>query len=111
MSIPSRDTANESTGAAPRASQPAVVTFSFDGRPFEAAPGQSVGAALVSGGVTAWRSTRNGARPRGLYCGIGVCFDCLVMVDGASNQRACLVEVREGMQIEGSYPKEQGVRA
>ncbi|WP_427134188.1 (2Fe-2S)-binding protein [Pseudarthrobacter sp. S9] len=111
MSTPARDTANAPAGAAKRASQPDVVTVSFDGRLLEAAPGQSVGAALVTQGITAWRSTRKGARPRGLFCGIGVCFDCLVTVDGAPNQRACLVEVRGGMQIEGSCPQEQGGRA
>lgn len=79
-----------------------AVSVSFDGRPLMAAPGQSIGAALVSNGITAWRSTRKDARPRGLFCGIGVCFDCLVTVDGVANQRACLVEVQKGMEIEGS---------
>ena len=59
----------------------------------------------------AWRSTRKGARPRGLFCGIGVCFDCLLTVDGEANQRACLVEVRDGMQIEGSCTPDDGSRA
>ncbi|NUP75246.1 MAG: (2Fe-2S)-binding protein [Sinomonas sp.] len=77
-------------------------TFTFNGVTFEGGPGQTVGAALMAGGVTAWRTTRKGERPRGLFCGIGVCFDCLVTVDGAANQRACLVEVREGMRVEGS---------
>lgn len=80
--------------------QPA--TISFDGRPLTAAAGQSVGAVLTSQGITAWRSTRKGGRPRGLFCGIGVCFDCLVTVDGEPNQRACLVEACDGMEVEGS---------
>ena len=91
----------------------AVVNLSFNGRPVAAAPGQSVGAALTAEGITAWRRTRKGERPRGLFCGIGVCFDCLLTVDGATNQRACLVEVRDGMEIEGSCqsaprPRDQG---
>ncbi|WP_210725629.1 (2Fe-2S)-binding protein [Arthrobacter silvisoli] len=81
---------------------PQPVTITFDGRPLTATAGQSVGAALASQGVTAWRSTRKGGKPRGLFCGIGVCFDCLVTVDGETNQRACLVEVCEGMEVEGS---------
>lgn len=89
---------------------PGAVNVSFDGRPLVAAPGQNIGAALVSNGITAWRSTRKNARPRGLFCGIGVCFDCLVTVDGEANQRACLVEVQEGMEIEGSCA-DQGERA
>lgn len=91
-----------SSGQTRPASPPQAVNMSFDGRALVAAPGQSVGAALVSNGITAWRSTRKEARPRGLFCGIGVCFDCLLTVDGEANQRACLVEVREGMQIQGS---------
>ncbi|TDT82134.1 2Fe-2S iron-sulfur cluster protein [Arthrobacter sp. AG258] len=81
---------------------PEAVRMSFDGRAIVAVPGQSVGAALVSTGITAWRGTRKESRPRGLFCGIGICFDCLVTVDGEPNQRACLVEVREGMEIQGS---------
>ena len=81
---------------------PDEVTISFDGRQITTAAGQSVGSALVTNGITAWRDTRKQARPRGLFCGIGVCFDCLVAVDGEPNQRACLVEVREGMEIKGS---------
>jgi predicted molibdopterin-dependent oxidoreductase YjgC len=89
---------------------PGAVNVSFDGRPLVAGRGQNIGAALVSNGITAWRSTRKNARPRGLFCGIGVCFDCLVTVDGEANQRACLVEVQEGMEIEGSCA-DQGGRA
>ncbi|MGO4454814.1 (2Fe-2S)-binding protein [Arthrobacter sp. RAF14] len=78
------------------------VRFTFDGRDLTAGPGQTVGAALVTNGVTAWRGTRKEGRPRGLFCGIGVCFDCLVTVDGVSNQRACLVELRDGMEVRGT---------
>jgi len=81
---------------------PGEVTVSFDGRPIKTSAGQSVGSALVTTGITAWRGTRRHGRPRGLFCGIGVCFDCLVAVDGVPNQRACLVEVRDGMDIKGS---------
>ncbi|MDQ0707385.1 putative molibdopterin-dependent oxidoreductase YjgC [Arthrobacter woluwensis] len=79
-----------------------AVRFTFDGRDLTAAPGQTVGAALVTNGVTAWRGTRKEGRPRGLFCGIGVCFDCLVTVDGVSNQRACLVDLCDGMDVRGS---------
>jgi predicted molibdopterin-dependent oxidoreductase YjgC len=84
------------------------ISFTFNGHPLEAAPGQSVGAALTANGITAWRSTRKGGRPRGLFCGIGVCFDCLVTVDGAPNQRACLAEVRDGMAVDGVEPVQGG---
>ncbi len=71
----------------------------FDGRPVPFRPGQTLGAALVAAGTTAWRTTRIEGRPRGLFCGIGVCFDCLVTVDGHPNQRACLVVARRDMVV------------
>ncbi|OYP13947.1 proline dehydrogenase [Streptomyces sp. FBKL.4005] len=77
-----------------RPGEPCTVTF--DGRPLPALPGQTVAAALWAAGVTAWRSTRGTGRPRGVFCGIGVCFDCLVTVNDRPNQRACLVPVRPG---------------
>ncbi|ARP68945.1 proline dehydrogenase [Streptomyces pluripotens] len=73
-----------------------AFTITFDGRPLGARSGQTVAAALWTAGVTAWRSTRGTGRPRGVFCGIGVCFDCLVTVNDRPNQRACLVPVRPG---------------
>jgi hypothetical protein len=75
-------------------------TFTFDGTPTAFRDGQSVGAALTAAGVRSWRSSRLQGRPRGLFCGIGVCFDCLVVVDGQPNERACLVRARPGMTVE-----------
>lgn len=75
------------------------LTLTFDGRPITARPGQSVGAALTEAGIRSWRTTRHEGRPRGLFCGIGVCFDCLLTVDGRPHQRACLVPVEDGMAL------------
>ncbi len=80
----------------------APLTATFNGRTIIAKPGQTVGAALLGNGIQAWRTTRFQHRPRGLFCGIGVCFDCLVVIDGHPNQRACLAVLQEGMVIEGS---------
>ena len=74
-----------------------TVTVTFAGRTLQARDGQSVAAALTAAGVRAWRTTRRGARPRGLFCGIGACFDCLLTIDGRPAQRACLAPVRDGM--------------
>jgi predicted molibdopterin-dependent oxidoreductase YjgC len=71
----------------------------FDGTPLDALNGQTIAAVLWSAGITAWRTTRVDARPRGVFCGIGVCFDCLVTVNGVPNQRACLVPARPGDAI------------
>lgn len=74
------------------------VTASFNGSTISAPAGASVAAALLASGRTSWRTTRSG-RPRGLFCGIGVCFDCLVDIDGESGQRACMIPLTEGMDI------------
>lgn len=70
--------------------------ISVDGVPVPVVPGQTVGAALYGAGIRSWRTTRFGGRPRGLFCGIGVCFDCLVTVNGSPSLRACLTEARPG---------------
>lgn len=73
--------------------------FQLDGRDVSFRPGQSIAAALFEAGITSWRSTRGAGRPRGLFCGIGVCFDCLVVVDGLPNVRACLTPAAPGMAV------------
>jgi predicted molibdopterin-dependent oxidoreductase YjgC len=81
-----------------------LVHISFDGREVIAHPGQTVGAALVDAGIRSWRTTRNQGRPRGLFCGIGICYDCLITVDGLANQRACLVRAADGMRLSSERP-------
>jgi hypothetical protein len=76
-----------------------TVRMTFRGRTVTAEPGQSVAAALVAAGITDWRTTRHEGRPRGLFCGIGLCFDCLLTIDGAPAERACLVPARDGMRL------------
>jgi predicted molibdopterin-dependent oxidoreductase YjgC len=71
-------------------------TLDFDGRPLPAQSGQTVAAVLWGAGILAWRTTRQGGAPRGAFCGIGSCYDCLVTVNGQPNQRACLVPARPG---------------
>ncbi|WJV50714.1 (2Fe-2S)-binding protein [Streptomyces flavofungini] len=73
--------------------------ITFDGRPVPALPGQSVAAALWAADILAWRTTRVGGRPRGAFCGIGQCYDCLATVNGSPNRRACLVPARPGDAI------------
>ncbi|PWI45106.1 proline dehydrogenase [Streptomyces sp. ICBB 8177] len=80
----------------------------FAGRAITARPGQSVAAALLRAGITSWRGTRKAGRPRGLFCGIGVCYDCLISVDGRPDQRACVVAVRDGMRLEDGRRADDG---
>jgi predicted molibdopterin-dependent oxidoreductase YjgC len=81
-------------------SDPGSVTVWIDGERCDAVDGESVAAVLVARGV--WALSRNpvtGA-PRGPYCGMGVCFDCLVRLDGRPGMRACMARAREGLRIE-----------
>jgi predicted molibdopterin-dependent oxidoreductase YjgC len=76
-----------------------LVHLTVDGAPVEAYLGESVAAALMAhDGELATRTTAGG-EPRGLFCGMGVCFDCLVVVDGVPNTRACVTWVRDGMDV------------
>ncbi len=74
------------------------VELTVDGRRIEARPGQSIGAALLSSGGLALRHSPAGA-PRGLYCGIGVCFECRVHVEGRGEVLSCLTPVEPGMRV------------
>lgn len=78
--------------------RPDPVIVHVDGKPIEAYPGESVAAALLAAGVAVFRVTSQGA-PRGPFCNMGVCFDCLVEVDGRPGVRACMTTVRAGMRV------------
>lgn len=84
---------------------PEVALF-IDGRPCTARAGDSVAAAMLAAGRVACRTMAMTGAPRGPYCMMGVCFDCLVVIDGRQNQQACQVHVAEGMEIE----TQQGAR-
>jgi predicted molibdopterin-dependent oxidoreductase YjgC len=77
-------------------------TVSIDGTEVTAYDGDSVAAVLVRAGRVSWRRTRHGDRPRGLFCGIGACQDCLVTVDGVDGVRACVAPAVVGAEIRTS---------
>ena len=73
--------------------------MALDGRRAPAFAGETVAAVLIADeGLRARRTS--GGSARGIYCGMGVCFDCLVVVDGVPNTRACITLVADGMRIE-----------
>ncbi|MDP1837573.1 MAG: (2Fe-2S)-binding protein [Reyranella sp.] len=76
------------------------VALTVDGRPVDCRAGDTVAAALLAAGVDRCRTTPVSGAPRGPYCLMGVCFDCLVTIDGVGSRQACLVPVREGMAVE-----------
>jgi predicted molibdopterin-dependent oxidoreductase YjgC len=77
-----------------------TVTVTVCGKPVILPRGETAAAALVAAGAATGRTTPVTGAPRGPYCMMGVCFDCLVMIDGAPNRQACMTEIREGMRIE-----------
>jgi len=76
-----------------------AITITVDGVPLPACLGETIAGALLAAGRRAWRRTSHG-QPRGVFCGIGLCFDCLVTVNGTSNVRACVTPVAAGMVVE-----------
>jgi predicted molibdopterin-dependent oxidoreductase YjgC len=75
------------------------ITFKFQARDVRATPGDSIAAALTEAGHTSFGWRRSGA-PRGLYCCMGVCQDCLMTVDGQRGVRACMATVADGMEVQ-----------
>jgi predicted molibdopterin-dependent oxidoreductase YjgC len=83
-----------------RAEQPpAQVRIELDGAPLAVPAGCSVAAALLASGVACFRETPVSGAPRAPYCMMGVCFECLMEIDGEPNRQSCLIEVRDGMRI------------
>ncbi len=76
-----------------------AVILEFEGVDVPACTGDSVAAALLAAGVADFRQTPQSGRPRGPYCMMGVCFDCLMVIDGEPNRQACQVAARDGMKV------------
>jgi hypothetical protein len=74
--------------------------FSFNGEAIAYEEGQSIAAALINSDRRELRTTRFGKEPRSIFCGIGICFDCIVVINGVGNQRSCLIEAQAGMKVE-----------
>ncbi|GLZ12761.1 proline dehydrogenase [Actinomadura sp. NBRC 104425] len=75
------------------------LRITVDGEPVTGVAGQTIAGVLLAAGRRAWRRGPSGA-PRGVFCGIGVCFDCLLTVNGERDVRACRRRARDGDVIE-----------
>jgi sarcosine oxidase subunit alpha len=75
------------------------VTIVVNGREIEAYEGETVLAALQASGFKALNKSKKLGDPRGALCGMGVCYGCLVSINGVQNQRSCMVEVEDKMEI------------
>jgi aerobic-type carbon monoxide dehydrogenase small subunit (CoxS/CutS family) len=74
-------------------------SFSVDGEPVEARAGETVAAAMLAAGRRTIRRTAKRDEPRGLYCVMGVCWECAVLIDGRT-VRACVVPAAPGLAVE-----------
>ncbi len=88
----------------------AAVAITVDGRPISARAGDTVAAAMIAAGIDHCRTTPVSGAPRAPYCLMGVCFECLVTVDGVGSRQGCLVPVREGMEVETQTGKREAGR-
>ena len=77
-----------------------TITVFVDGKPIEVMPGESAAGAALAAGVPHTRVSPVNGEPRAPYCMMGVCFECLMTIDGVPSRQACMVPVREGMRIE-----------
>lgn len=76
-------------------------TLFFNGKPVEASPGQTIAAALWAAGIRSLRTSAVRGEPRGMFCGMGVCQECVVWVEGRRRE-SCLTPVQPGMSVSGN---------
>jgi sarcosine oxidase subunit alpha len=87
-----------------------TVRLTVDGQPVSARAGDTVAAVMLVAGLGRFRTTPVSDSPRAPYCLMGVCFDCLVTIDGVGSRQACLVPVRAGMAVETQLGKREAGR-
>ena len=91
---------NHPSALLPEIQRGLLVKINVDGKPVDAYEGETVAAALLSAGISTFRLSHNHKQPRGIYCGMGICYECLVTINGVHAQRACVTPVMDGMHIE-----------
>jgi predicted molibdopterin-dependent oxidoreductase YjgC len=79
------------------------VSFTFDGRELKGYEGEPIAVALKAAGVMVHRYTAKQHKPRGVFCAIGRCTDCVMILDGKPNIRTCITTLREGMNVQTQY--------
>lgn len=77
-----------------------LVSFTYDGRPMQGYEGEPIAMALKAAGVMVHRYTTKRHEPRGIFCAIGRCTDCVMVVDGKPNVRTCMTPLQEGMAVQ-----------
>ena len=84
-----------------------MVNIKVDGKTIQAKKGEMIIAALTANGIRINRYTVKNNQPRGIFCGIGQCTDCVMVVNGIPNVRTCVTPVKEGMVIETQHGVER----
>ncbi len=79
------------------------VNFLFDGKEVSGYEGEPIAVALKAAGLMVHRYTAKEHKPRGIFCAIGRCTDCVMVVDGIPNVRTCITPLREGMDVRTQY--------
>jgi aerobic-type carbon monoxide dehydrogenase small subunit (CoxS/CutS family) len=79
------------------------VTLTVDGEPVEAIEGEPIATALLAAGRRVFRHTTHRGEPRGVFCALGRCTDCVMIVDGQPNVRTCVTPASEGMIVETQH--------
>lgn len=90
---------NENSARLPEIRRGDKILVQVNGKNVTAHQGETIAAVLLAAGIRVFHHAEDGT-PRGVYCGIGRCFSCLVTVDGQSGVRACVTQARPGMQVE-----------
>ena len=80
-----------------------MVSFTFDGKELEGIEGEPIAAALKAADVLVHRYTKKRHEPRGIFCAIGRCTDCVMIVNGRPNVRTCITPLEEGMEVKTQY--------
>ncbi|WRS26941.1 (2Fe-2S)-binding protein [Oscillospiraceae bacterium MB08-C2-2] len=87
-----------------------TVTIYYNEKPIKALEGEPVAASLLNAGIKVFRTTSKRHEPRSIFCAIGRCTDCMMIVDGVPNTRTCVTPVHSGMRVEcqqGAAPIQQ----
>lgn len=100
MTAPRRIVNHPVLGPLPESPQ---IAFTFDGRPIVGREGESIAAALLAAAVRVFRTMPRSGEPRGGWCLVGRCADCLVVVDGRPNVPACTTPVSPGLRVETQH--------
>lgn len=80
-----------------------LVKFTLDGKEIEGYEGEPIAVALRAAGIMTHRHTAKLNKPRGIFCAIGRCTDCVMVVNGKPNVRTCVTPLSEGMKVQTQY--------